>query len=215
MTAGHDDDRIVTDLLTAIEGDGDTLRPVLLELRSFANGPVPVPSPELAELMDSTVVSLATRRRTRRRAVIFSVAVVTAMGVGTTAAAAAVSPEFRATTQRVITGIVSGLTPPGDTSPVDPASTPNPSNVTVPAKSTTTHPTPHPAPTDSLAPQPSPKPNRSSHGQSDPLPSVKPVLPVPPSQGDHIPGIPPTPHKIWTNGLVPGIFDKTEHPGTP
>jgi hypothetical protein len=214
MTAGHDDERIVTDLLTGIEGDGDTLRPLLLELRSFANGPVPAPSPELAELMDSTVVSLATRRRAHHRAVIFSLAVVTAMGVGTTAAAAAVSPEFRATTQHLITGIVDGLTP-GGASSVKPASTPNPSNVTGPAKSTTTHQTPHPAPKASPSPQSTPGPNGSSPGQSDQLAPVKPVLPVSPSQTDHIPGIPPTPHKIWTDGLVPGIFDKTEHPGAP
>jgi hypothetical protein len=206
MTAAHDDERIVADLLGAIEGDADTLRPVLLDLRSHAHGPVPVPSPELAKLLlGPTVVPLDARRRTRRHAAIFSLAVVAAMGVGTTAAAA-MSPEFRSTTQHVITGIVSGLTP-GPTSPGTQTPAPKPSHANAPVTSTTTHPTPNATPTDSHPPQAPQKPNRSSHGPADPLIPGKPVVPVVPSQRDHTPGIPPTPQKNTTNGLIPGIFD--------
>jgi hypothetical protein len=204
MTAPHDDERIVTDLLKAIEGDADILRPVLLDLRSLANGPVPVPSPELAKLLlGSTVVPLDTRRRTRRRAAIFSLAVIAAMGVGTTAAAA-MSPEFRATTQHVITGIVTGLTP-GATSSVKPTPTPEPSNGNAPVGSTSEHPTPHPTPTGSVSPLNQQESNGSSHGQSDRQTPAKPVLPVTPSQKDHVPGIPPTPQKNSSNGLIPGV----------
>jgi hypothetical protein len=210
MTAADDDERIVTDLLKAIDGDAGPLRPALLELRSLAHGPVPVPSPELADLLvGSPVVSLAPRRRAR--AAIFSLAVVAAMGVGTTAAAA-LSPEFRTATQHVITGIVGGLTP-GATSPVPHTPTPEPSTANGPVRPTTTHPTPHPTPTDSLPPQTPGQPNGSSPGHPGPLIPVKPVPPVVPSQKDHTPGIPPTPgipatpQKSWTNGMIPGIYD--------
>jgi hypothetical protein len=205
-----DDERIVTDLLKAIDGEAGSLRPALLELRSLAHGPVPVPSPELADLLvGSAVVSLVPRRRARRRAAIFSLAVVTAMGVGTTAAAA-MSPEFRTATQHVITGIVGGLTP-GATSSVTQTPTPEPSTANAPVRSTTTHPAPHSTPTDSLPPQTPGQ--RSSPGHPDPLVPVKQVPPVLPSQKDHIPGVPPTPgrpstpQKSWTDGMIPGISD--------
>ena len=82
------------DLLSSLAED-DAVRPLLLSLRSLSHEAAPALSPELAAMLDGNPsTKVARARRSHRRTVVFSLALIGALcaGAGT---AAAVSPELR------------------------------------------------------------------------------------------------------------------------
>jgi hypothetical protein len=121
-------DESVVDEILANNGTQNStdseLRPLLLELRSFAHVTPPPPSDELSALMqnyegDQNVVDLQSQRR-RRRATLISVAVISTMGLGVGAAAAA-SPDFRAVAERAIIRLIQPFTGSGTGTEEQPA----------------------------------------------------------------------------------------------
>lgn len=163
-------------------GAGDTLRPVLLELRRLADGDPPDPSAAVAELMNphtAPVTGLEARRRNRhRRTIIATTAVDLSLGLGAAAAAAA-SPEIRDDAQKTITGIIHTLIPGSQHAPVNPVPANAPAT-TIPAPFT-----PGPAtPTESAPPpvrngmpagptdNPSAVPSGTTSGPGQPEPAM-------------------------------------------
>jgi hypothetical protein len=157
MTRDRDDGPIIDELLSEFDAhDTEQLRSMLLDLRSLSQEPAPTPSADLAALLEGGIATLhPRRRRCRRRGVIFSLALVGLMGTGA-GAAAALSPDFRAGTAHIVTGIVNGLS-----HAAEPAAQPAPRASVVPTHSSggsansrsTSKPTSHPTPSRSLPPQ--------------------------------------------------------------
>ncbi len=182
MTLDHNDDQIIEGLLSDLDDhDADQLRSILLGLRSLAHEPAPTPSAELAALLSGTVTALNSRRRSSHRGVIFSLALVGAMGIGA-GTAAAVSPGFRAGAAQVISGIVNGLSvgPKPVVHPVPrPSATP-----THPADGLgKSHATQHPTPSPTLPPQAHGGSGNSSHSRS----TNHPTPPTAPPRNPHAP----------------------------
>lgn len=95
MKAADNRDENGRDLLSSLAED-DTVRPLLVSLRSLSHDTAPALSPELAAMLEANASATVDRARwSHRRTVIFSLALIAALGTGAGAAAAAVSPEFR------------------------------------------------------------------------------------------------------------------------
>jgi hypothetical protein len=124
---GTQDESVVDEILANNGTQNSTdseLRPLLLELRSFAHVTPPPPSDELSALIqnykgDQNVVDLQSQRR-RRRAALISVAVISTMGLGVGAAAAA-SPDFRAVAEQAIIRLIQPFTDSGTGTEEQPA----------------------------------------------------------------------------------------------
>jgi hypothetical protein len=154
-----DDEQIIDQLLVETGHHNDEeLKHALLQLRSFAAGPVPAPSATISAIMGAGPESLDARRRRRkhRRTALTALAITATMGIGT-AAAAATDPGFRETAQQAIITVIdtvtrgnSGKPPhaPGHGSPQAPGHVPD---LPAPAKGT---PGPHGKPTGPSATTP-------------------------------------------------------------
>ena len=153
-----DDEQIIDQLLFETGHHNDEeLKHALLQLRSFAAGPVPAPSATISAIMGAGPESLDARRRRRkhRRTALTALAITATMGIGT-AAAAATDPGFRETAQQAIITVIDTVTrgnsgkpahAPGHGSPQAPGHVPD---LPAPAKGTPGphgKPAPHPATT--------------------------------------------------------------------
>ena len=182
-------------LIESDMADDAALRDFLRELQDTTTSVRPMPSRELAAILEPVPRG---SRGHRRRALFTTVIVVGTVAVGATAAVA--SPEVRDTTQRAVQTVVGALLPPrsavhrtGDSGSPDSGVVPKPSDT-----SSTGHPGPrdhpgsttHPGPSDhpgdggskgnsgenskSGTPHPnngsSGEPDTSSHGGSSPKP---------------------------------------------
>jgi len=115
--------------------DAGELRDLLLELRTLAGGPPPMPSAELAALMAPAAVSLdAHRQRKHRRMTIAAIMVAASMGAGT-AAVAATDQGFRDKAQENITILINAVTNgPAAPAPGRPSGPPAPAPMPVPGQ---------------------------------------------------------------------------------
>jgi hypothetical protein len=106
------DEQIIDQLLLETGNrEDEELTYALLQLRSFAGGPVPAPSAALSAVMDAGPASLDARRRRRphRRTALTALTIAATMGIGT-AAAAATDPAFRETAQQAIITVIDTVT---------------------------------------------------------------------------------------------------------
>jgi hypothetical protein len=185
MTLDRNDDQIIDDLLTDFEGhDVEQLRSALLGLRAMTREPAPTPSAELAALLGGTVTALPARRRSGHHGVIFTLALVGALGVGA-GTAAAVSPDFRSGAAQVISGIVSGLSL-GSKPVVHPAPHPSATPTHVSGDSGQRHSTPHPTSSPTSPEQAHGGSGNSSHTRS----KTHPTHPTAPPRNPHAPSKP-------------------------
>ena len=146
MRADREANEQVRELLAGLDAaHAETVRPLLLSLQSMADGEAPAPSPELAALLK--VNSTVTPARPRHRGLLFSLALIGALAVGT-GTAVAVSPDFRVGAAHAIAGIIQAipfghLTAPNPLQSEPPTSTHKPAS---PGKSGgAKHPTPAPS----------------------------------------------------------------------
>lgn len=110
---GIDDNRIIDAFLSESDDSApESLRSVLLELRSMGSGEAPEPCAELQQLFAPRNVTVLSDRRHRRRTVITTIAVVASMGLGATGVAA-LSPEFRVVAEDVVSRLFT-LSPAGN-----------------------------------------------------------------------------------------------------
>lgn len=213
----HDDDRRGADAagrdqrleaLLAESGidaaPGDALVSALAELAAVGTGEPPVPSPELAALLDQAPdAHLApARRRPRSRRARTAIATVTAAaclsGVGV-AAAAAGSPAFRHSVGHTFSAIVRTLTASRHEAPVPPGTVTRTSGAPAPTSGEASRIGVVPVTPDVVAPHPTPSgtpQDRGSAGQATPPPQppatpgrdAQPPTAVPPA---HTPTAPP------------------------
>ncbi|MCU1596581.1 MAG: hypothetical protein JWQ47_320 [Glaciihabitans sp.] len=142
----RDDHGIVTLLRSEGMAEEARLAESLAELQTLALSEAPAPSPSLESLMAAP----ARRARRARPALVILISAGATLGLGVSAAAA-VSPEFRTSTGRVIQTLAEIVAPGSIKAPTDspspvpkqPGQTPIPNSPAVPAPATT-HPT-HPA----------------------------------------------------------------------
>jgi hypothetical protein len=189
MTRERNDGRIIDELLSEFDEHGtEQLRSVLLDLRSLSEESAPAPSAELAALLDGNVATPRRRRRRVHRGAVFSLALVGLMGTGV-GAAAALSPDFRAGTAHIVTGIVNGLSHGGG-----PSAQPAPRASVVPTHpsdgSVNGHPTPHPTPSPSLPPQAHGGPGKPSSLPTNSEATDHPTPPATPPRSTNAPSKP-------------------------
>jgi hypothetical protein len=149
MSADREANEQVRELLAGLdEAHAETIRPLLLSLQSMAIGEPPVPSPELAALLEADgAPRTVAQARPRHRGLVFSLALIGALVAGT-GTAAAVSPDFRLGAAHAIAGVINAIpfgnpTAPNPQLSAPPTSTHKPAS---PGKSGgTTHPTPTPS----------------------------------------------------------------------
>ena len=189
MTPFSDPSENIRDLLSELaEDDAEALRPLLLLLHSMSLQSAPVPSPELAALLERNArAEDVPPLRLRRRRVVFLLALIGALIAGT-GTAAAVSPEFRFDAAQAFTGMINAV-PFGNSGVVRPASSRPPVVVHTPAVPANgrgaSHPTPSPGisthpngegkpssahvnPKSTGHPAPSADPSGDGHGHAGP-----------------------------------------------
>lgn len=114
MNRGTDDDPIIDRFLAESgEADSEEVRGVLRELRALSVTAAPEPCPELRQFFAPRNVTVMDHRRSRRRTVITTIAVVASMGLGASGVAA-LSPEFRTTAEEVLSRLVTPAEPAAD-----------------------------------------------------------------------------------------------------
>ena len=148
------------------EDDAEALRPLLLSLHSMSLQPAPVPSPELAAILERNArAEDVPLLRLRRRRVVFLLALIGALIAGT-GTAAAVSPEFRSDAARAFTGIINAV-PFGHSGVVRPATSRSPAVVHTPAAPANGRGTSHPTPSPGISTHPNGE-DKPSSGPVDP-----------------------------------------------
>ena len=180
MIPSSDPSENIQDLLSELaEDDAAALRPLLLSLHSMSLQSAPVPSPELAALLerDGRAEDVAPLQLRRRR-VLFLLALVGALMAGT-GTAAAVSPDFRSDATRALTGIINAV-PFGYSGVVRPAPSHSPAVVHSPAAPANGWGTAHPAPSPGISTHPNGE-DKSASGHVNPKPTGHPAPPTRPS----------------------------------
>ena len=108
-SAGTPDENIRDILSTLPAEDANAVRPLLLSLHSLSQDAAPAPSAELEGLLTGNAsTGVVNPRRIHRRTLVFSLALIGALGAGA-GTAAAVSPEFRSGAAHAIDGILNAI----------------------------------------------------------------------------------------------------------
>jgi hypothetical protein len=121
-----DPDKEIVDAVLGSLEESDDLRAALLDLRSLATGPAPVPSAELLVAMSPNVTRVGAHRARVALAIGIGAVVSITAGIGS---AAAVIPEFR---EAVVTTVTAFVETVSGTSGDDAPGTPDDSTPTVP-----------------------------------------------------------------------------------
>ena len=184
MSPSSDAYENIRDLLSELaEGDAEALRPLLLSLHSMSLQSAPVPSPELAAILERNAgAEDVAPRRLRRRRLVFALALIGALIAGT-GTAAAVNPEFRSDAAEALTEIINAV-PFAHSGVVRPAPSRSPVMVHTPAVPANGRGTSHPAPSPGISTHPSGEAKHSS-GHVNLKPTGHPVPPADPSGDGH------------------------------
>ena len=184
MTSSSDPSANMRDLLSELaEDDAEALRPLLLSLHSMSVQSAPVPSPELAAILEKNARAAdVAPLRLRGRRVVFLLTLIGALIAGT-GTAAAVSPEFRSGAAQAFAGIVNAV-PFGHSGVVRPSPSRSPVVVHTPAAPAngrgTSHPTPLPGVSTHLYGE-----GKPSSGHVNPKSTGHPAPPADPSGDRH------------------------------
>lgn len=184
MIHSSDPSENIRDLLSELaEDDAEALRPLLLSLHSMSVQSAPVPSPELAVILERNARAAdVAPLRLRGRRVVFLLTLIGALIAGT-GTAAAVSPEFRSGAAQAFTGIINAV-PFGHSGGVRPASSRPPGVVHTPAVPANGRGTSHPTPSPGISIHPNGEVKPSS-GQVNPKSTGHPAPPADPSGDGH------------------------------
>ena len=184
MTSSSDPSANMRDLLSELaEDDAEALRPLLLSLHSMSVQSAPVPSPELAAILERNArAEDVPPLRLRRRRLVFLLALTGALiaGAGT---AAAVSPEFRSGAAQAFAGIVNAV-PFGHSGVVRPSPSRSPVVVHTPAAPANGRGTSHPIPSPRISTHPNGE-GKPSSGQVNPKSTGHPTPSADPSGDGH------------------------------
>ena len=184
MIPSSDPSKNIRDLLSELpEDDAEALRPLLLSLHSMAAQSAPVPSPELAAILERNArAEDVPPLRLRRRRVVFLLTLIGALMAGT-GTAAAVSPEFRSDAAQAFTGMINAV-PFGHSGVVRPASSRPPVVVHTPAVPANGRGASHPRPSPGISTHPTGE-GKPSSGHVDPKSTGHPAPPADPSGDGH------------------------------
>ena len=184
MISSSDPSENIRDLLSELaEADAEALRPLLLSLHSMSLQPAPVPSPELAALLERNArAEDVAPLRLRGRRMVFSLALIGALIAGT-GTAAAVSPEFRSDAAQAFTGMINAI-PFGHFGVVRPAPSRSPVVVHTPAVPANGRGASHPAPSPGVSTHLNGE-GKPSSGHVTPKSTGHPAPPADPSGDGH------------------------------